>query len=67
MLCEKDLAQQIRSGPIPRRNLELYSPEAISELTRQRIAGQMISQQKAASHVKSLAEFRFDQDSIFGK
>ena len=64
MLCEKDLAQQIRSCPVPRRNLELYSPEAIREFTRQRITSQMTSQRKAASHVTSLAELRGDQDCI---
>ena len=67
MFCEKDLAQQIRSCPVSKRNFELYPPEAISEFTRQRIASQMTSQQKVASHVTSLAEFRFDLDFILGR
>ena len=54
--------QQIRSGP-PRRNLDLYSPEAI-RVHAAEDASQMISQLKSAGHVKSLVEFRVDQDSI---
>ena len=45
------------------RNPELYPPEAISELVRQRIASQMTSWQRAESHAAAVMTAMFLQES----